>query len=419
MGNAGFGRRGLTSPNALATGQAAQTGGFIEDFPPRAARTLASHPLATNEKETTAASASLAEIPFLTFSIVALLYLVFIIERRFAFDLGAKSALSHESLIAFGAISYDLVIGQGQWWRIFLAPVLHNDAFHLFGNGFALLFIGARLEPLIGRAWFAAIFAICALAGVAGSLLGNPHAATSVGASGAIMGVLGALFTMSFNASADQDHQKAMRRTAIRFGLPALLPLALGMTGGHVDHHAHLGGLLAGGAIGFVLTAIWTGERRYPPFRLASGMVACVALAATIISASFASQYYSAHAAEASRLIPMALLPTSNENAYKQSAGLLSRYPDDPRAHLFQAITDLKDRNPQAAEGELRKVLAMVPDDGKTIFAPARALAKTYLAVALMGEKRVIEAHVIATEICKDKHQSSNRVILVKMKLCD
>jgi membrane associated rhomboid family serine protease len=116
----------------------------------------------------------IADLPLLTVGMIVLLMVIFAIEKHSAFDIG-KDGLGVRALIADGAVSYDLVIGSGQWWRIALAPLLHASVSHLVGNCFALFFVGMRLEPMVGRGWFALIFMVSALGGVAGSLYGNPH----------------------------------------------------------------------------------------------------------------------------------------------------------------------------------------------------------------------------------------------------
>src|ERR1700722_19247363 len=203
----------------------------------------------------------LADLPYLTVGLIAFLVLIFWMETRFAFDIGKGENLSVQSLIAFGAVSRDLVIGSGQWWRVGLAPLLHASASHIIGNSVALFFVGLRLEPMIGRGWFILIFVASALGGVVGSLCGNLPGLPSVGASGAIPGLVAALFVMSFNPYADDDQQRRMRKTALRFGVPALLPLAFGASG-HVDYFAHAGGAIAGGALGMVICAIWSHSPR-------------------------------------------------------------------------------------------------------------------------------------------------------------
>src|SRR6202035_3620020 len=100
-------------------------------------------------------------------------------------------------------------------------------------------------------------------------LYGNMPGLPSVGASGAITGLVGALFVMSFNPYAETEQQHAMRKTALRFGVPALLPLAFGASG-HVDYFAHAGGAIAGGALGMVICAVWSDGHR-PDFAPPAG----------------------------------------------------------------------------------------------------------------------------------------------------
>src|SRR5208283_6230464 len=91
-----------------------------------------------------------------------------------------------------------LVLEDGQWWRLFSAPLLHGGLLHIAFNGIALYFAGAVLENVIGRAWFAGVFAVSAVTGSAMSLLINPDSLISVGASGAIMGLFAAAFVVAY-----------------------------------------------------------------------------------------------------------------------------------------------------------------------------------------------------------------------------
>src|SRR5579883_1693306 len=158
----------------------------------------------------------LNDLPYLTVGLIALLALIFWAETRFAFDIAKGGNLSVQSLIAFGAVSRDLVIGSGQWWRIGLAPLLHASISHIVGNSVALFFVGLRLEPMIGRRWFILVFVASGLGGVIGSLCGNLPGLPSVGASGAITGLVAALFVMSFTpyATTTSSSGCARRRCA-------------------------------------------------------------------------------------------------------------------------------------------------------------------------------------------------------------
>src|SRR5579871_4900337 len=156
-----FGRRGaparIASPAFQPVRVAAAPAAVLEDAEPSTFDLVRDNKL-------------LADIPFLTVGLIAFLVLVFWLEQRFAFDVGRDGSLSVRSLIAFGAVSHDLVVGSGQWWRIALAPVLHASTSHIVGNSIALFFVGVRLEPMIGRGWFLLIFVVSALGGTVGSL---------------------------------------------------------------------------------------------------------------------------------------------------------------------------------------------------------------------------------------------------------
>src|SRR6188768_1661828 len=96
------------------------------------------------------------------------------------------------SLQALGGVSGPAVLQDGQVYRLLSATLLHGGIVHLFFNGVALLLGGALLEASAGAGWMLLVYV---LSGVCGSLLGiyaNPPNVVSVGASGAIMGLLAA-----------------------------------------------------------------------------------------------------------------------------------------------------------------------------------------------------------------------------------
>ena len=83
----------------------------------------------------------------------------------------------------------------GEWWRIFTPMFLHYGPLHLAMNMYSLYFAGSILESLIGRWRFLLLYIVSGLAGSAGAFLWNPNS-IGVGASGAIFGVLGALYVL-------------------------------------------------------------------------------------------------------------------------------------------------------------------------------------------------------------------------------
>jgi membrane associated rhomboid family serine protease len=359
----------------------------------------------------------IADIPFLTLGLILFLVLVFMLEKRWAFDIGSGSQLSRQSLVALGATSRDLVIGSGQWWRVALAPILHSSTSHILGNSIALAFVGMRLEPIIGRGWFLLIFVVSAIGGVAGSLYGNEPGLISVGASGAITGLLAALFVMSFNPYADVDQQRTMRRTALRFGVPALLPLAWGASGG-VDYFCHGGGALAGGAVGMVICAVWSHDSVRPNCARVAGMIALAGFAGSLLASGFAATRYGAYAAESRHFVRLAEMPTDARAAARHSAELVARYPRDPVAHMTRALDLANQGQLGQAEAELREAIALAGADpaGGAI----RSRAQGLLAALLSAQGRHEEASATAAETCRT-YRDSNPIkrLLLKAKVCE
>ena len=357
----------------------------------------------------------LADMPFMTVGLILLLVLIFLFERHFAIDIGKGGTLNLHSLIAFGAVSRDLVVGTGEWWRIGLAPLLHSSTSHIIGNSVALFFIGFRLEPMIGRRWLLLIFVVSAIGGVIGSLWGNPPGMPSVGASGAITGLIGALFVVSFNPYADPDHQRAMRKTALRFGVPALLPLAFGASG-QVDYFAHAGGALAGAALGVVLCVAWSHDSIRPNFSRQAGFGALAGFAGALICAGFAAMHFGAYTADGLQFIRAADLPDNIQTGAQRSGMLVARYPKDPRAHVMRAVYYFGTHQYDDAETELRTAMTLSASD--IAGGPVRSQAQAILAAVLVEQGRHAEAKALAAESCRAGALDPMRIVLVKAKLC-
>jgi membrane associated rhomboid family serine protease len=136
--------------------------------------------------------------PWLTLAILGLLAAVFAAELVFAIE-PTHGLLEPgvRTLLAFGGLQYTATVGSDEWYRMFLAPLMHTGLVHLLINGIALFVAGRILEPAIGARWFAALFVVSALAGSTVSLMINERTTVSVGASGAIMGLFAAMLVLS------------------------------------------------------------------------------------------------------------------------------------------------------------------------------------------------------------------------------
>ena len=361
-------------------------------------------------------SAVLDYIPIVTMSLIILFVLGYGYQHKIAFDIDSDGSLSLQSLIAQGAVGYDLVFRQGEWWRVFLAPLLHSSLSHQIGNCIALFFVGFRLEAMVGRAWFFGIFMVSALGGVAGSLLGNPHAVVTVGASGAITGLIGALFIASFHHKADElGDQAAMRKTALRFGIPALAPL-LYVKGGHTDYFAHGGGALTGAIMAIILCLVWHSDERRPRMGSVVALLAVIYLQFSGAAAWIARSNFAVQRAVAADFIPAADVPKRDADMTPEQSGRLVRqYPKDPRAHMIRAVSLLHEGDLRGAEPELRQTIDLA---GTGPYARLRQVAEPILARVLAKTGRRDEGKRIAKESCATD-DSEIRELVAEDNLCN
>jgi membrane associated rhomboid family serine protease len=142
------------------------------------------------------------------------------------------------SLFEKGALYIPGGLDQGEWWRLITAAFLHASILHLGMNMFVLWIVGAPVEQAIGRGRFLALYFVAGLAGSAGALVFSPNAVT-VGASGAIFGILGAALVLESQRSYVLGGQ-ALGLIVINLVLTFAIP--------NISVGGHLGGL-AGGAL--------------------------------------------------------------------------------------------------------------------------------------------------------------------------
>lgn len=181
---------------------------------------------------------------------------------------GRWTALPGDLLLAWGANFGPLTAG-GEWWRLGTAVFLHGGLAHLAVNLWAL-WVGGRLtERLYGSGALLILYLISGLAGSIASVLWHPQGVISVGASGAVFGVFGAL--LAFLAA----HRRAIDPGALwRVAVPAMVfvaaSLVFGATQPGIDNAAHLGGLAAGVAGGGWAGSRLGGDLRVTPARTAA-----------------------------------------------------------------------------------------------------------------------------------------------------
>jgi membrane associated rhomboid family serine protease len=168
-------------------------------------------------------------------------------------------------------------VANGGWWRLITAAFLHANIIHIGFNMWVLWAIGAPVETYLGRARFLGLYFVSGLAGSAGALLLTPLAVT-VGASGAIFGILGALLIIEWQTTGRLAGQ-AMTWIVINLVLTfAIANISIG---------GHIGGLIGGIVVTLAFANWGRGHAAY-------GRVGAVGLAGIVVvaAASVAIAYF-------------------------------------------------------------------------------------------------------------------------------
>ena len=159
----------------------------------------------------------------------------------FAWELSVAALRSREAIIAAGALVRARVL-EGEVWRIATATLLHGSPDHLIGNCISLYVLGMACEHAVGWRRLLAIFVAGAVGGWALSLL--HHNGPSVGASGAIFGIMGAVVVILYR---ERDLFVVRdKRIGVVIAVWAAYTLAIGAMQPMIDNWAHLGGLAIG-----------------------------------------------------------------------------------------------------------------------------------------------------------------------------
>ena len=127
-------------------------------------------------------------------------------------------------------------VAEGEWWRLITAGFLHAGLMHLLFNCLALYTLGTPFEALYGRIRYAILLLISLVAGSYASITFNAENQVSVGASGAIFGLFGALLVVGRRLGADT--RPTLTLLAINTAIAIAIP--------NIDWRAHLGGLAGG-----------------------------------------------------------------------------------------------------------------------------------------------------------------------------
>jgi membrane associated rhomboid family serine protease len=203
----------------------------------------------------------LAEGAVVTKTLIGLTAVVFVLQYVY----GLSRAVESYALIGYAVGSQGQVVGvaAGEYYRLLTAAFLHGGVLHIMFNMWVLYALGPQLEQLLGRARFLVLYLLSALGGsVVSFVFGAPNV-PSVGASGAIFGLMGATLVVGRRLRAD------VTNVAVLIGIN----VAIGFVVPNIDWRAHFGGLITGAIVAAVFAYV-PFQRRRPGQAITRGSAA-------------------------------------------------------------------------------------------------------------------------------------------------
>jgi membrane associated rhomboid family serine protease len=188
-----------------------------------------------------------ATAPYVTYGLIAVNVLVFVIGSAVSAQVEA-TGVGGDFTRDYGL--FTPLVGNGEWWRLITSGFLHAGVLHLALNMWVLFVLGKVLEPALGRPRFALAYAVSLLGGSFGVVVGDTitdstRFGVTVGASGAIFGLMGLLAVMFW----------ARGISLAQSGLLPIIGINLVFTFlvDGISKGGHIGGLLTGAAVGAIL----------------------------------------------------------------------------------------------------------------------------------------------------------------------
>jgi membrane associated rhomboid family serine protease len=178
-----------------------------------------------------------------TFALIAINVVVFLVEL--ANGSGGLSAGTGSKFFVDFAL-FGPSVAEGEWYRLVTSGFLHVSIIHIGFNMFLLLVLGRLLEPALGTPRFLVLYFASLLAGSCGALVLEPNALT-VGASGAVFGLAGAVFVIA--------RGRGMDALAGEIGFLIVFNLVWSFIGPNISVGGHVGGLIGGVLCAFAIVA--------------------------------------------------------------------------------------------------------------------------------------------------------------------
>lgn len=195
--------------------------------------------------------------------IIGLNVVLFVVSLLGGADIDGQGGSVYERLVLWGPYVY-----QGEWWRLVSGAFMHAGVVHLAMNMLLLWFLAQEMEQPLGRMQFATTYAVSVMGGSLGVILLSPVAPT-LGASGGVFGLMGALMVLQIRARQNPWNSGIGGLVLINVLFTFAVP---GISAG-----GHIGGLLAGALAGAIVEPVPWG-RADPRIRSAALVVVCVVL---------------------------------------------------------------------------------------------------------------------------------------------
>jgi rhomboid protease GluP len=284
-----------------------------------------------------------------------------------------------ETAARFGA-NFGPYTLSGDWWRLVTYMFLHGGILHIAFNMWCLWDLGALSESLYGRWTFASIYLITGVSGGLASVAWNPRV-LSVGASGAIFGLAGALIA-SFYLGEFSLPSIAIGGTLRSLVVFAVFNLFFGSMFGGIDNACHIGGLVSGLILGAFIAKL--APQQDAPLRRV-GVLGVVVLA--LLAAGAGVRNWRGGPMRMARALQQL---GENADPVARYQAVVKEQPNSPQAHFGLGAAYFNRQQFPQAEAEYKRVLELDPQSSPAMF---------NLGLAYLNEKRADDAKAAFTKM--------------------
>jgi len=303
---------------------------------------------------------------------------------------GPVADFGGQELVKWGA-NFGPYTLSGDWWRLFTYMFLHGGVLHIAFNMWCLWDLGGLCESLYGRWTYATVYLLTGFAGGVASVGWNPGV-LSVGASGAIFGLAGALIA-SFYLGEFSMPNIALKGTLTSLLVFAGFNLFFGSMFPGIDNACHIGGLVSGLILGALIARV-APESNAPARR--AGVLAVVALG--LAGCAWGVGQWRGTPFRIGRALD-SLAERDPNRGIKQLQAIVKREPNSVQGHYALAQAYFNQERIGEAEAEFKRVLTLEPQHEG---------ARFRLGLVYLSEKRPEDAQAVFTQLVSQEPASGN-----------